>query len=101
VTRPVAAVAASAVLLLGSCGGDDDDAGATTTTSSTAPVATTTTEAPVSTYTVQAGDTLFDIANRFGTTVAAIVEANGLTDPDRLSIGQVLELPTTTSTSTP
>jgi LysM repeat protein len=44
-------------------------------------------------YTVQAGDTLFSIARRFGVTVQAIVEANNLANPDSLSIGQQLVIP--------
>lgn len=45
------------------------------------------------TYTVVAGDTLWDIAARFNTTVQAIAELNELDDEDALSIGQVLKLP--------
>jgi len=45
------------------------------------------------TYVVRSGDTLSAIASRFGTTVAAIVAANGITDPSRLSVGQVLTIP--------
>jgi LysM repeat protein len=44
------------------------------------------------TYTVEAGDTLFGIANRFGTTVTAIRALNGITD-STLRIGQVLKIP--------
>lgn len=44
-------------------------------------------------YTVQAGDTLLDIAGRFGVTVEEIVALNNLTDPSRLDIGQVLLIP--------
>jgi LysM repeat protein len=45
------------------------------------------------TYTVRAGDTLSGIAAEFGTTVAALVERNGIEDPSRIAIGQELELP--------
>src|SRR6185503_6337250 len=45
------------------------------------------------TYVVQSGDTLSAIANRYGTTVQAIVSLNNLSDPGRLSIGQVLKIP--------
>ena len=44
-------------------------------------------------YQVQAGDTLSGIASRFGLSVEALVAANALPDPDRLSIDQVLQLP--------
>lgn len=43
-------------------------------------------------YTVRSGDTLWLLANRYGTTVDAIKQANGLTS-DNLSIGQVLRIP--------
>ena len=44
-------------------------------------------------YVVRAGDTLTDIARRFGTTVQAIMAANNLADPNFLVIGQVLFIP--------
>ena len=44
-------------------------------------------------YEVQSGDTLWDIAQEFGTTVEAIVEANDLDDPDRISPGDELVIP--------
>lgn len=44
------------------------------------------------TYTVQQGDTLNDIATRFGTTAQAIRDANGLTG-DTINVGQVLIIP--------
>ena len=45
------------------------------------------------TYTVQQGDTLSLIAQRFGTTVQAIQAANGITDPNQIIVGQVLVIP--------
>jgi LysM repeat protein len=44
------------------------------------------------TYTVVAGDTLSSIARRFGTTVAAIVQANGIVNPNLIYVGQVLNI---------
>ena len=49
----------------------------------------------MATYTVQTGDTLFSIASRFGTTVEALVEANNITNPDLIRVGQVLTIPET------
>ena len=45
------------------------------------------------TYVVADGDTLWDIADRFGTTVAAIVAANSLSNAADLQIGQELTIP--------
>ena len=45
------------------------------------------------TYTVQYGDTLSAIAIRFGTTVAVLVQLNGISNPDYIYVGQVLKLP--------
>ncbi|MCL4859542.1 MAG: LysM peptidoglycan-binding domain-containing protein [Caldilineaceae bacterium] len=44
-------------------------------------------------YVVQAGDSLGAIAGRFGVTVAAIVEANNLANPDFVFSGQRLIIP--------
>lgn len=49
------------------------------------------------TYTVQAGDSLWSIANRFGTTVNDLINANNLTS-DLLRIGQVLVIPSSNIT---
>ena len=45
------------------------------------------------TYTVQENDSLSAIATQFGVTVEAIMEANGITDPAALAVGQVLTIP--------
>ena len=45
------------------------------------------------TYTVKTGDTLLDIAVRFGTTTEAIAQLNSLSDPDSLITGQKLIIP--------
>ena len=44
-------------------------------------------------YTVVDGDTLSAIAERFNTTVEALVAANNLADPDTLDLGQQLKIP--------
>lgn len=54
---------------------------------------------PVATYTVERGDSLYSIANRFGTTVDTLKKLNNLTN-NLLSIGQILKLPTTEDIST-
>ena len=46
-----------------------------------------------STYTVQPGDTLFVIANRFGVDLTNLAAANGITDINLISVGQVLVIP--------
>ncbi|MCQ3929284.1 MAG: hypothetical protein DPW16_02400 [Chloroflexi bacterium] len=46
------------------------------------------------TYTVQSGENLFRIALRFGLTVDQLAAANGITDPTRIYVGQVLIIPT-------
>jgi len=46
-----------------------------------------------STYVVQPGDTLYSIAQRFGTTVWAIARANGIANPNLIRRGQRLIIP--------
>ena len=45
------------------------------------------------TYVVQYGDTLSAIAARYGTTVSAICQLNGISNPNYIQVGQVLRLP--------
>jgi LysM repeat protein len=61
--------------------------------SPTGEVAGATATAPVRSYRVRSGDTLYGIAVQFGTTVRAIQELNGIDDPSRLRVGQVLKIP--------
>ncbi|MEZ0347663.1 MAG: M23 family metallopeptidase [Thermus sp.] len=42
------------------------------------------------THTVAPGETLYGIARRYGTTVEALARLNGLRDPHRIRVGQVL-----------
>ncbi len=56
------------------------------------PQATTASAANPSSITVQAGDTLWSLAQRYGTTVTALRKANGLTS-DMLNVGATLVLP--------
>jgi putative chitinase len=44
-------------------------------------------------YTVQPGDTLFQIAQRYGTDVDTLVSINGLPDANQIAVGQVLRIP--------
>jgi LysM repeat protein len=72
----------------------------TTGSGATAEPSATATAQPDGTqlYVVRSGDSLSVIASRFGVTVRAIMDANGLTDPDRLSLGQELIIPVPATT---
>lgn len=48
-------------------------------------------------YVVQPGDTVFIIAQKFRTSVAAITGANCLPNPDLINVGQVLYIPCPTA----
>lgn len=45
------------------------------------------------THTVQRGETLYSIARKYNITPESLAQANGLTDPNRLAVGQVLVIP--------
>jgi LysM repeat protein len=51
-------------------------------------------EVSMDTYTIQSGDTLWDLAKRFDTTVAELCELNGLNKDSVLQIGRVIDVPT-------
>ena len=53
------------------------------------------------THRVQPGETLQWIAERYGVTQADILEINSITNTSRLTIGQVLNLPATTTAQPP
>jgi LysM repeat protein len=46
-----------------------------------------------STYTIKSGDTLSGVAGEFGTTWQVLADLNGIDDPGRLRVGQVIDLP--------
>ena len=52
------------------------------------------------TYVVRANDTLWGIAQASGTTVSSLMALNNLSDANRLAVGQVLVIPTTSSLTT-
>lgn len=55
------------------------------------------------TYVVRFGDTLYSIANRFGTTVSALASVNGIANPNVIFVGRTLLVPcvaTVTPTAT-
>ena len=58
---------------------------------------------PVSgkTYTVVKGDTLSEIAQKYGTTVDTLAQLNGIKDPNLIVVGQVIKLPGSTTGFTP
>ncbi len=83
------------VIALASCG----DAPATPSRETALPPlpTVTTTLAPTTTlvpfYDVQAGDTLDSISKKLGVTVADLIAANGIADPNRIAAGQRLTVP--------
>lgn len=103
-SRLLGATAAAGFLLvvagsLSACG-DDDTGGADQATLPpivTLPTTAPTTVAPTTTqpqyYEVQRGDTLFQIADSYRLPMPAIMELNGIKDPNDIQAGQILQLP--------
>ena len=54
-----------------------------------------------STYVVQPGDTLSAIARRFNTTLSALVQLNGIANPNQIFVGQRLNIPPTGGADAP
>jgi LysM repeat protein len=91
---PVAALLGT--MVAGACSGDDDGAFATlppirTTTTTTTTSTTISTETQY--YVVQSGDFLSIIAEQFGVPMQAIMDANGITDPNAIQAGETLRIP--------
>ena len=72
---------------------DSDGEESTTTTTTSVPATTTTALTAVREYTVQPGESLFAIAERFNLSAPALVELNKIKNPDRVAAGTVLKLP--------
>lgn len=73
----------------------------TTTTKAAAATNTSNRQATTSgSYTVQSGDTLSSIANRFNTTYTRLAQINHLTNVNRIYVGQQLQLQGTASATT-
>ena len=92
--------------LLAAVVGNENGSTPTTTTSTVATTTTTTTAQPTS-YTVQPGDSLMAIAEKFGVSFKELIQVNKITNPDKISVGDELKIPpptippeTTTTTST-
>ncbi len=63
------------------------------TTTSTPSFTPTQSSANSSTYIVKAGDTLYQIALRYGVTLGALEQLNNLPDPNSISVGQAIIIP--------
>ncbi len=68
----------------------------TASPNTSAPTPTHTPSAGGTTYTVKEGDYPESIASQFGISAKALMDANGITDPTSLKIGQELIIPTAT-----
>lgn len=115
--RTFAALAGAAVIaLLASCGGGSDEPPEESATPGTAiPTATPFAVEPSPTivsastpaasrdvtYIVEPGDVLALVAERFEVTLEAIMERNGITNPELIFVGQELVIPGDASEPTP
>ena len=109
ITRASLALAALATAALIACGdgeaGDETPTPTLTATSTATPgsetgagalptdTATATATSGQQTYEVVEGDTIFGIAAELGVDAATLMEANDISDPTLLQIGQILVIP--------
>ena len=78
-------------------GNDGGGNGGGAESSDATPTATATPAAVDRTHVVVVGDTLSGIAGQYGSTIEAIMEANGITDPSVIFVGQELTIPGATA----
>jgi hypothetical protein len=52
---------------------------------------------PVNTFTIRPGDTLAAIAKKLGVKLGALIDLNNIRDPNKIKVGQVLTIPSTTT----
>ena len=84
------------IALLLSRGNDSDSIPVETTIATTIPLPTTTVYTEPVFYTVSPGDSLFQISKTYNLNMADLMALNGITDPDKVNAGQVLQLPVAT-----
>ena len=60
---------------------------------------TTTTQVSGNTYVVKSGDTLSGIAAKYGTTYQELAKYNNISNPNRISVGQVIKIPNSKTTT--
>ena len=74
--------------------------GSSNTSTTTESTSSSTTESSSDiTYTVVKGDTLSEIAEKYGTTYQTLASYNGIADPDKIYAGQVIKIPSGSSSS--
>lgn len=89
----VSAGALAAIVVLAACGGSGETEEPTQTPRVTPRVSTPSPEPAAFQYEIQEGDSLYDLALRFGTSVDEILALNKLESADLLSIGDVILIP--------
>ncbi|MBM4422672.1 MAG: LysM peptidoglycan-binding domain-containing protein [Chloroflexi bacterium] len=67
----------------------------------TTPIPTDLRPGTVISYTIQPGDVLSLIAERFGARLADVMVINGITNPDSISVGTTIQIPYNSLTNTP